>query len=94
MSSADDTLPRWSKWREIPAVVSHRRYLKRTVTIALCVGTVFFAINQLAAVLADHATLLTWLKVAITYLTPFCMSNFGIITATRTPEESCLPSHV
>jgi hypothetical protein len=94
MSSTDDALPRWSTWCEIPAVVTHRRYLKRTVTIALCVGTVFFAMNQLEAILADQATPLTWLKVAITYLTPFCMSNFGIITATRTPKEGRLPSHV
>ena len=72
------------------AVVRYRPHLKRTVTVALTVGTVFFAMNQLTVVLAGGATPLTWLKVALTYLTPFCMSNFGILTATRQPRESHL----
>jgi hypothetical protein len=65
------------------AVVTHPKHLTRTVTVALSVGTVFFVMNQLPVVLAGSATPLTWLKVALTYLTPFCMSNFGILTATR-----------
>jgi hypothetical protein len=72
------------------AVVRYRPHLKRTVTVALTVGTVFFAMNQLTVVLAGNATALTWLKVALTYLTPFCMSNFGILTATRQSRESRL----
>jgi hypothetical protein len=70
------------------AVVTHPKHLKRTVTVALSVGTVFFAMNQLPVVLAGSAVLLTWLKVGLTYLTPFCMSNFGILTATRSPHQS------
>ena len=87
MGTAHNLTPTWSQWREIPAVVTHRRHLKRTVTLALCVGTVFFAMNQLAVILAHHATPFTWLKVAITYLTPFCMANFGILTAARAPRS-------
>jgi hypothetical protein len=68
----------------------HRRHLRRTITIALLVGTIFFAMNQLGPVLAGEATPVTWLKVALTYLTPFCMSNFGILTATRRPREDAL----
>lgn len=89
MSTAEDEVASWSDWREAAAVVIHRRNLKRTVTVALCVGTLFFAINQAAAILAGQATLTTWLKVAITYLTPFCMSNFGILTATHTKGRKC-----
>ena len=51
------------------------------------VGSVFFAMNQLTVVLAGHATPLMWLKVALTYLTPLCVSNVGILTATRRPSE-------
>jgi hypothetical protein len=87
MSTADSPLPRWSEWHDIASVVAYPRHLKRTVTVALCVGTVFFAMNQLAVILAGQATPLTWMKVAVTYLTPFCMSNFGILTATHRPRQ-------
>jgi len=90
MSTASDAAPHWSEWRDMAAVVTHHRHLKRTVTIALTVGTVFFAMNQLTVVLTGHATALTWLKVALTYLTPFCMSNFGILTATREPASQAV----
>lgn len=90
MSTATEPVPAWSGWREIAAVVWYRPHLKRTITVALTVGTVFVALNQLNAVLAGNATALTWLKIALTYLTPFCMSNFGILTATRRPREGRL----
>jgi hypothetical protein len=77
----------WSTWKEIGTVVTHRRHVRRTTAIALVVGSVFFTMNQLAAVLSGEATVVIWLKVALTYLTPFCMSNFGILTATRRPRE-------
>lgn len=79
--------PTWSTWRELPAVVTYPQHLKRTVTIALIVGTAFFTMNQLALVAAGQATPLVWVKVALTYLTPLCMSNFGIASATRRPRR-------
>ena len=77
------TVPTWSTWRELITVISYPAHLKRTVTIALFVGTVFFAMNQLGTVLAGRATALVWLKVALTYLTPLCVSNSGIASATH-----------
>jgi len=68
-------------------VVTYPQHLKRTVTVALIVGTAFFAMNQLALVAAGRATPLVWLKIALTYLTPLCMSNFGIVSVTRRPKE-------
>ena len=79
--------PTWSNWRELIAVVSFPQHLKRTVTIAVIVGTVFFAMNQLPIVLGGEATVIVWFKVALTYLTPLCMSNLGIASATRRPRE-------
>lgn len=51
--------------------------------IAILVGTILFAINQLDVVLAGRATAAVWAKVALTYLVPFCVSNWGILVATR-----------
>jgi hypothetical protein len=42
-----------------------------------------FFINQLDVFLAGRATSLTWLKVALTYLVPFCVSNYGVLMATH-----------
>jgi hypothetical protein len=47
------------------------------------VGTVFFAMNQLGVIVAGRATGLDWLKAASTYLTPFLVSNYGVLSAAR-----------
>ena len=65
------------------AVIVHRPHLRKTVTIALVVGSILFGINQLDVVLRGDATVVTWVKSAITYLVPFCVSNAGILVASR-----------
>ena len=79
--------PTWATWREALAVVRYRPHLLKTIRIALIVGTVIFAINQLDVVLRHKATLATYLKCAVTYLVPFCVSNYGILVATRRKED-------
>lgn len=79
----DQTPPTWTTGRELYKVITHRSNLKRTLTIAFVVGTVFVSINQLGLVLGGHATTVVWLKIAVTYLTPVCVSNFGIASATH-----------
>jgi hypothetical protein len=73
----------WSTPRELLSVALAPPQLKRTVSVMLVVGSAFFAMNQLGAILAGHATPLVWVKAALTYLTPFCVSNFGLLSATR-----------
>ena len=63
--------------------MAHPPHLRQTVTIALVVGTVLFAINQLDVVLRGDATVVIWLKVGLTYVVPFCVSNAGILIASR-----------
>lgn len=75
--------PTWSSWREAVAVVCYRPHLRKTVTIALVVGTVLFCINQLDVVLQGDATAVVWVKSAITYLVPFGVSNAGVLVASR-----------
>ena len=64
-----------------------RRISGKTVTIALLVGTVLFAINQLDVVLGGRATGVVWFKVLLTYLVPFCVSNYGILVATHREDS-------
>jgi hypothetical protein len=75
----------WSTWREVASVVVASQNLRKTISIALIVGTAFFAMNQLGVIMAGRATALIWLKTALTYLTPLFVSNFGILSATRRP---------
>lgn len=85
--SADDGVgpepPTWATWREAVGVVCYRPHLRKTVAIALVVGTVLFCINQLDVVLRGDATAVVWIKSAVTYLVPFCVSNAGVLVATR-----------
>lgn len=75
--------PTWSSWREAIGVVGYPPHLRKTVTIALIVGTVLFCINQLDVVLRGDATAAVWIKSAITYLVPFGVSNAGVLVASR-----------
>lgn len=88
MSPASGAVMTWSSWREAAFVIARPQHVKRTITIALSVGTVFFAMNQLPLVLAGHATAVVWVKVALTYLTPLFVSNIGILTATRRARDT------
>lgn len=73
-------------WREAVGVVCYRPHLRKTATIALVVGTVLFCINQLDVVLRGDATALVWVKSAITYVVPFCVSNAGVLVASRVDD--------
>lgn len=73
----------WSTWRDAVSVMADPHHLKRTMTIALIVGSTFFAMNQFSIVVAGHANATIWVKVALTYLTPLLVSNFGVLSATR-----------
>ena len=75
--------PAWTTWRQAVGVICHGPHLRKTVTIALVVGTALFCINQLDVVLRGDATALVWIKSAITYLVPFGVSNAGVLVASR-----------
>ena len=75
--------PTWGSLSEALRVVTYPRNLRKTIVIALVVGTVLFCINQLDVVLQGDATPVTWLKVCVTYLVPFTVSNIGVLIGTR-----------
>ena len=64
-------------------MIGYRPHLWKTVLIALVVGTVLFCINQLDVVLRGDATTGVWVKSGLTYLVPFCVSNAGLLVASR-----------
>jgi hypothetical protein len=81
-------LATWRTWREAAQIVFRPYNLRRTVTIAVVVGTVLFAINQLDVVLRGDADTVTWVKVAVTYFVPFCVSSAGLLVGTHRADDA------
>jgi NAD(P)-dependent dehydrogenase (short-subunit alcohol dehydrogenase family) len=76
-------LSTWTTWREARAILAQPRHFRRTGAIALVVGTVLFCINQLDVVLRGDADAAVWVKAAVTFLVPFCVSCAGLLVGTR-----------
>jgi hypothetical protein len=83
--------PMWRTAGEALRVIGYRPHLTKTVLIAAVVGTVLFAINQLDVVLRGDATTAVWVKSAVTYLVPFCVSNLGVLVGSRRTDDDHSP---
>ncbi len=73
--------------REALRICLRREHLRRTVKIALVVGTILTLINQLDVILKGDATSLTWGKAALNYCVPFIVSNLGLLAGKRAEAE-------
>ena len=65
-------------------MVLQRRHRRRTLRIALVVGVVLTAINQLDVVASGDATTTTWVKCGLNFLVPFVVSNLGLLRGRAT----------
>jgi hypothetical protein len=61
-------------------IVLMREHLSRTLRIAMVVGIVLSAINQLDVILAGDSTAGTWVKVGLNFCVPFVVSNLGLLS--------------
>jgi hypothetical protein len=66
--------------REALRYCLERRHLRRTVRIALVVGVMLTAINQLDVIANGDATTTTWIKCALNFVVPFVVSNLGLLS--------------
>jgi hypothetical protein len=73
----------WATSREAIRLVFLRTTLRKTIKIALVVGTILSLINQLSVILDGRANYATWIRVGANYLVPFCVSSTGFLSATR-----------
>jgi hypothetical protein len=71
--------------REALRYCLERRHLRRTVRIALVVGVVLTAINELDVIARGDATASTWIKCGLNFIVPFVVSNLGLL-AGRAPR--------
>ncbi|MGE0026347.1 MAG: nitrate/nitrite transporter NrtS [Thermoleophilia bacterium] len=58
--------------------------MRRTITVALIVGTLLTLINQWARLVDGDVDAATAARVAANYLIPWCVSSIGFISARRT----------
>lgn len=57
--------------------------------VSAVVGTVLSAVNQGSVIADGDATWVTWARVAVNYITPFCVSSVGYLAACRVaPADS------
>jgi hypothetical protein len=73
--------------REALRICFKREHLRRTVKIALVVGTILTLINQLDVILRGDATSITWVKTGLNYCVPFIVSNLGLLAGKRAEAE-------
>ena len=57
-----------------------RDHLSRTLRIALVVGIVLTAINQLDVIVRGDATAITFVKCGLNFVVPFIVSNLGLLS--------------
>lgn len=57
----------------------------RSVVVAAVVGTVLNLINQGDALFAGGSV--NWLKIALTYAVPYCVSTYGAVSYRLTAED-------
>ena len=83
MSDSGRVRPTWSRVGEILGVCLERRNLRQSVVAAVLVGTLLFLINQGDVVFSGRATTATWIRIGLSYLVPFLVSNYGIVIGSR-----------
>ena len=72
-------------WRTALAYCRRPEHLRRTLRIALVVGIVLTAINQLDVIVRGDATPATWVKCGMNFVVPFVVSNLGLLSGRRSP---------
>ena len=75
--------PTWPRVRQSIRICRQPDHLRRTLRIALVVGTILTAINQLDVILRGDATAITGIKCGLNYCVPFVVSNLGLLAGQR-----------
>ena len=60
------------------------RSVRRSLTVALVIGTLLNAINQGPEILTGQWPV--WWKLLLTYAVPFCVASYGSYAAFRTAD--------
>ena len=64
----------WQTWHEAFNLFLHGATLFSCVPVALVVGTILSTINQGDVIISGSVPTITWVKVGMNYVVPFCVS--------------------
>jgi hypothetical protein len=64
------------------------QHLRRTLTMALVVGTILTAINHADVITRGDATSATVAKAALNYLVPFIVSTLGLLAGRNSERDT------
>ena len=70
-----------SRLRHALAWCRRPAHLRRTVRLALLVGLILTAVNQLQVLLEGRADAATWVRCAANFVIPFIVANLGLLSA-------------
>ena len=77
--------PTWSSASEAVGVCMFRPNRRRIALIALVVGSLLVGINQGGILASGQVGWVVWVRVALDYLTPACVSTLGVLAGSRRP---------
>src|SRR3989442_9532305 len=80
-SMSPTTRPSWSSYGEAARLWFAPATLRKTIKIALVVGTLLSLVNQGSVIFGGHATAVTCVGGGRDYLRPFCVSSLGYLSA-------------
>ena len=75
--------PTWTCAAEAVDVCLFPPNRKRVAAIALVVGSLLVAINQGGTLAAGHVGWVVWVRMALDYLIPACVSTMGVLAGSR-----------
>ena len=75
--------PTWASASEAVRVCLHRPNRRRVALIALVVGSLLVGINQGGTLASGHLGWIVWVRVALDYLIPACVSTMGVLAGSR-----------
>jgi len=70
--------------------ITYRIVLRRSLITALIVGTILTTINQGDRILDGDVSTGVFVKIALTYCVPFCVSTSGALGASRRSPERAM----
>jgi hypothetical protein len=69
------------------ATATRRDVVRRSIRVAALVGTLLVVINQGDRLIDREMRPRDWVKIALTYLVPFCVSTHASVSATLRRDE-------